>query len=310
MLELFKTLYQKLKDLKSLLFNIDLVKELKINKVIGNVFKYEHNSESNTVYNLILPSGKEGEEILQTLKLNQQNNIRDVGMQFQERIKQSNISNEQKNMKLSNPDFVEALIETHNTAQSTTDVDKRKMLSDLIYQKFISDDEDISNTISQAIRVMKNLTKNHLKILSFLYIFRSGYLKYLTSAEQFMEFYKHYISKLVDMPYERIRDIGTSILANGCAVQYAIASNLHEIFEEQLLEDVNKLVGNDLLNDLAGIWYQTGLASSFPTEVGKNIAKTYLHEILGIDIISKRVDAKDIKMTLTSGDVANIYKFG
>lgn len=190
------------------------------------------------------------------------------------------------------------------------DEDFDKILSSVLKERIESDDTDTQNTCSISISTMKNLTKSHFKILSFLYIFRSGYLKDLTSAEQFMEFYNNYFSKLLDMSYEKIRDIGTSILANGCAVQYAIASNLHEIFEEQLLEDVNKLVGSDLLNNLAGIWYQTGLASSFPTEVGKNIAKTYLHEILGIDIISKRVDAKDVEMVLTSGDVANIYKFG
>jgi len=189
------------------------------------------------------------------------------------------------------------------------DEDFDKILSSVLKERIESDDTDTQNICSLSISTMKNLTKSHFKILSFLYIFRSGYLKDLTSAEQFMEFYNNYFSKLLDMSYEKIRDIGTSILANGCAVQYAIASNLHEIFEEQLLEDVNKLVGNDLLNNLAGIWYQTGLASSFPTEVGKNIAKTYLHEILGIDIISKKINAKDVSMVRTSGDIANIYKF-
>ena len=70
MLEFLKTLYQKLKDLKSLLFNIDLIKEFKINKVIGNIFKYENNSKSKSVYNIILPPGKAGIEILQALTKN------------------------------------------------------------------------------------------------------------------------------------------------------------------------------------------------------------------------------------------------
>lgn len=145
---------------------------------------------------------------------------------------------------------------------------------------------------------MRNLTKNHLKLNALFYMFRSGYLKEFKSPDELIDFYNRYISKLIDIPIDKIRDIGTTIVGNGCAVTYTFGSSVSSFFDNQLAEYLAKLATSenisiieekqkDIIEILNKIWNHTGLTSAFPTAIGKCIGKTYLHDILGLDIIEK-----------------------
>ena len=239
MIDFITMIYNKIKNLKSLLFSIDFIKECKIRKLIGNIFKYEHNE--NNIY-FILSNEKNGKEIIRNLTKNQQNNIKDVCIQFQQLLAENNVSEEQKIVKLSDPDFVEVLTDAYEISKSMNDIEKRKILSDLIYKKFKAEDEDESNTLSQSIRIMKTLTKNHLKLNSLFYMFRSGCLKEFKSPEELNAFYDKYVSKLIDIPIDKIRDIGTTVVGSGCAVTYTFGSSVSSFFDNHLAEYYAKLI--------------------------------------------------------------------
>lgn len=178
------------------------------------------------------------------------------------------------------------------------DEDFDKVLSSVLKERIESDDTDTQSTCSLAISTMKNLTKNHLKLNALFYMFRSGYLKEFKSPDELIDFYNRYISKLIDIPIDKIRDIGTTIVGNGCAVTYTFGSSVSSFFDNQLAEYLAKLATSenisiieekqkDIIEILNKIWNHTGLTSAFPTAIGKCIGKTYLHDILGLDIIEK-----------------------
>lgn len=194
-----------------------------------------------------------------------------------------------------------------------------RIISSVLKDRILSDDTEIQNTCSQAISCMKNLTKNHLKLNALFYLFRSGYLKEFSSAQEFINFYNKYLTQLTDIPHDKLRDIGTAIIGNGCAVPYTFGSNVSDFFDNQIVEYIAKLATKENISDeeenqkniidkLNNIWFQTGLTSSFPTAIGKCIGKTYLHDIVGLDIIEKTKSESNNRI-VTHGDLSHIYKY-
>lgn len=199
------------------------------------------------------------------------------------------------------------------------DEDFDKVLSSVLKERIESDDTDTQSTCSLAISTMKNLTKNHLKLNALFYLFRSGYLKEFSSAQEFINFYDKYLVRLIDIPHDKLRDIGTAIIGNGCAVTYTFGSNVSDFFDNQIVEYIAKLATKENISDeeenqkniidkLNNIWFQTGLTSAFPTAIGKCLGKTYLHDVLGLDIIEK-IKSESNNRIVTHGDLSQIYKY-
>ena len=315
-----------------------------INKIlsfnIGNLFKFEMNNkvadkqenklvEVNNIDNsqqivqqkfvvAILPGINVDESIKQALALGNEN-ASAIGVDVQELLTDNNISQDQINKNLSNPEVLSTIAKANEIAYTTNDIEKRKMLSDLIYKKISTEYEEDSITLSQAIVTMRNFTKNHLKLNALFYLFRSGYLKEFSSAQEFINFYNKYLIKLTDIPHDKLRDTGTAIIGNGCAVTYTFGSNVSDFFDNQIVEYIAKLATKENISDeeenqkniidkLNNIWFQTGLTSSFPTPIGKCIGKTYLHDIIGLDIIEKTKSESNNRV-VTHNDLSQIYKY-
>lgn len=209
--------------------------------------------------------------------------------------------------------------ETISISAIKNDEDFDKVLSSVLKERIESDDTDTQSTCSLAISTMKNLTKNHLKLNALFFLFRSGYLKEFSSAQEFINFYNKYLIQLTDIPHNKLRDIGTAIIGNGCAVTYTFGSEITAFFDKQLAEYIAKLSTKDnisteeenqknIIEILNKIWNQTGLTSAFPTAIGKCIGKTYLHDILGLDIIEK-IKSESNNRIVTYSDLSQIYKY-
>lgn len=210
-------------------------------------------------------------------------------------FKDNNISTEHIQTKLSNPEFLYTIAKANEIAYLTTDADKRKVLSRLIYDKLTKEDDIDSNTLSCAITIMKNMTKSHLKFNALFYIVRSLYLEHFASIEEFIDFYNKYLCKLTDVPQNKISDIGTAIIGNGCAVTYTFGAEFIEFFDKKVKKYIEELLKKEELSEqeksyrkiiekLNKIWDRSGLTSASPTSVGRCLAITYLENVLNLDV--------------------------
>ncbi len=203
--------------------------------------------------------------------------------------------------------------ETISISAIKNDKDFDKMLSSVLKERMQSDNSDIQNTCSHAITIMKNLTKNHLKIIAFLYLFQSHYVKNNTTSKNFIEFYDKYIANLIDFPFNKLQELGMTIISNGMAVSFTFSwginfylpSSFYDQFTGKLYDipiEIKSRIGH-----LDGIWKELTTSSSKLTSVGKCIGKTYLHDILGLDV-EEQIETKTKSNGITHEDLARINK--
>lgn len=323
-------MFNKIKQFveKILSFNIgNLLKFEMNNKFADNqenkLIEYNKTENTNTViqqqFNIaILNNINVEESVIKALSQGNENaNL--VGIDVQKFLSDNNIPQDRVSNNLANPEVLSTIAKANEIAYTTNDIEKRKILSNLIFKKVSAEDEEDSIILSQAIITMRNFTKKHLKLNALFYLFRSGYLKEFSSAQEFINFYNKYLIQLTDIPHDKLRDIGTAIIGNGCAVTYTFGSGLTGFFDKQLAEYIAKLSTKENISDeeenqktiieiLNKIWNQTGLTSAFPTSIGKCLGKTYLHDILGLDIIEK-TKSESNNGSITHGDLSPIYKY-
>lgn len=335
MLKIFRNIFSKIKEIKPMVgdiglvnvkpeFNTDIKGELKaadnIHTQIGGTTEYNDNSQQIVQQNFaitVLPKLNVDESIKQALALGNEN-ARLIGMDVQKILKDHNISEQYIQEKLKNPEVLSTIAKANEIAYTTNDIQKRKMLSDFIYQKFISDDEDESNTISQAIRIMKNLTKNHLKIIAFLYLFQSNYVKNNTNTSTFIEFYNKYISNLIDFSNDKLQELGMTVISNGLAVTFTLGWEINSFLPNNFYDALTGKIINinpaltSIINHLNFTWKQIGTSSAKLTAVGKCIARTYLHDILDLDVIdstdTQQVEVPTKEDIVTHDDLGEIFE--
>lgn len=218
------------------------------------------------------------------------NNAQIVGKKIQDLIELNNISQENINEKLANPEILMSLAEGNRIAYKTSDTNKRKILADLIFQKITSEDDELSNTLSLGIKTMENLTNNHLKTIAFLYLIHSNYIKNKISYDEFKNFYYDYIVKLIDFPIKDAAGIGRTIIANGAAVTYTFGWDIFGHLPERLSKKSGQY-GSDVNPDIRGItenlshfWNSLGTTSAVLTPLGECLGKMYLFNILGLSV--------------------------
>lgn len=218
------------------------------------------------------------------------NNAQIVGKKIQDLIELNNISQENINEKLTNPEILMSIAEGNRIAYKTSDINKRKILADLIFQKITSEDDELSNTLSLSIKTMENLTNNHLKTIAFLYLIHSNYIKNNISYDEFKNFYYDYIVKLIDFPVKDAAGIGRTIIANGAAVTYTFGWDIFGHLPERLSKK-NGQYGSDVNPDIRGItenlshfWNSLGTTSAVLTPLGECLGKMYLFNILGLSV--------------------------
>lgn len=213
-----------------------------------------------------------------------------MGENIQDLFKLNNIPQESINEKLTNPEILMSLAEGNKIAYKTSDIDKRKILANLIFQKITSEDDELSNTLSLSIKAMENLTNNHLKTIAFLYLINSNYIKNKISYDEFKNFYNDYILKLIDIPIKDAAGIGRTIIANGAAVTYTFGWDIFGHLPEGLSKksgQYNRDVNPDIrgiVESLSHFWNSLGTSSAVLTPLGECLGKMYLFNVLGLNV--------------------------
>lgn len=201
-----------------------------------------------------------------------------VGESVATLLSNNGISETQIQEKLSNPEILKAISKANEIAYVTNDTEKRKILSDLIYNKLTVDDNESSNILTLAIREIDILTINHIKALSFLFIIKSNYLKNY-SVEELKAFQNKYLIKILDFGNSNVKNIGNFLSStrtiSDAHIGHGIASYLPQILTNK---DENVKTIDKEFEQLSNIWNILGFTGSYITPIGECIAQRYLFD--------------------------------
>lgn len=282
------------------LANISTKAEIKaldnMHNQFGGTTTYNNNDNSqqilqqNFIIN-VLPGTNVDEAIKKALSYGNKN-AKEVGIEVEKLLAENNISEEKVKERLSNPEVLSTIAKANEVAYTTNDDENKKTLSDLIYSKIVATDDEYSNALSQAIALMKNLTNNHLKIVAFIYLLQSKYLKYNTNTKNFIEFYNKYVANLINIPNKKLSDLGSAVLGNGLAVAYTLGWNVVSFLPNNFYDAsdgryIDNIDIKSKISTLDATCNHLGISSSFLTPVGKCIGYSYLKDVLGLDVIYK-----------------------
>lgn len=291
--KIFKHLKTNIKIGDMGLVNAKVADEVNLNNHLGCTNNNFDNSRTHIAQqnfnNTVLLSINYPEAINKALSIGNQN-AASVGNDLQKLLEANHISKDFIQEKLYDPEIVATLAEANKIAYKTNNCDKRKILSDLIYKKITSNEDEVSNTLSLCIRAMENLTRDHLKAIAFLYLFHSNYVKNKVPYREFKNFHNKYIAPLIDFPTNKISAIGITIISNGAAVTYTFGTVLHSYISSAFFENGNNFrrdVNPDirvLISHLSFIWNELGTSSASLTPLGECLGKIYLDNILGLNI--------------------------
>lgn len=273
----------------------DIKGEMKVaDKVVNQIGGTTNNNDysNNAIVNQnfyisVIPNINCTESITNALKLGNENALL-VGNEVQKLLSDNGITETQIQEKLSNPDVLATIAEANKIAYKTNDIDKRKILADLIYQKITTDIDEESNTLSLAIKTMENLTNNHLKAVSFLYLFESKFVLNHITVSELNSFYNKYIMPLIDITESYLGDIGRTIIASGCAITYTYGDDIYYLLPEDLWisnyefrPDIDADT-RSLVTQLNSFWNELDITSAFLTPLGKYLGQKYLYNVFGI----------------------------
>lgn len=230
-----------------------------------------------------------------------------VGIDVQKLLTDNNISQDQVNEKLSNPEMIYTLAKANEIAYKTSDTDKRKILSDLIFQKIKEDsDSDDSNILSLAIQEMDILNINHIKALAFLHIMKSNFLKNYT-VDALKEFDKTIIVNLLDFKKSNAKNVGKFLSSTRTISDAHLGWGINS-YLPQIMKSINnniRTISEDFIH-LSQTWEELGFTGTYITPVGKYIAKSYLFYNFGLlveDIEMYESNTKDLSDDVSKKDM-------
>ena len=205
----------------------DIKGEMKVaDKVVNQIGGTTNNNDysNNAILNQnfyisVIPNINCAEGITNALKLGNENALL-VGNEVQKLLSDNGITETQIQEKLSNPDVLATIAEANKIAYTTDDVQKRKILADLIYSKIISTEDFESTILSYSINILPKTTENQLKVLSLLYILKSDYFENIpiSSLEEFQLVYKNLITPLLEFKTQHPEKEIFNLYSIGCIV--------------------------------------------------------------------------------------------
>lgn len=213
-----------------------------------------------------------------------------VGLEVQKLLSDNGITEAQIQEKLSNPEILSTIADANKIAYKTDDIQKRKILSDLIYSKISTEEAETSNTLSLAIKALETFTENHIKVIALLYLADSNYIRKNVKYSEFKDFYDNYISKLIDFPTDLARGLGTTIIANGAAVTFSMGSDINTRLPESLVKINNEyrkdisLELKSISEKLSFVWRKLVISTAVLTPLGECLGQKYLADVLGLNI--------------------------
>ena len=270
------------------LFNTELNVEAtaklteKMHNQLGGRTTYNNSQQQNCNINLSIINMNIGESI-QSALLQGNCNAEKVGALVQDAFLNNDVNKSYVDNQLKNPEILSSLADAQRIAFKTDETTKRKELADLIYSKITTTKSEESNTLSLAIRVMENLTSNHLKAIALLYLFHSGYIKEHINPYNIIDFYNTYLAKLIDFPMELATGIGMTVISSGAAIVYMPSNNIMYYMSEnfQNLETLNIDVKN-IITKLSDVWKSLATTSVYLTPLGICLGKRYLSTIFDL----------------------------
>lgn len=296
-------------------FNTDLKAADNIHTQFGGTTTY-NNDNSNQVLQqnfiiAVLPNINVDDAIKKALTVGNKNaNL--VGIDVQKFLTDNNISQEQVNEKLANPEMLYTLAKANEIAYKTSDTDKRKILSDLIFQKIKEDsDSDDSNILSLAIQEMDILNINHIKALAFLHIMKSNFLKNYT-VDALKEFDKTIIVNLLDFKKSNARNVGKFLSSTRTISDAHLGWGINS-YLPQIMKSINnntQTISEDFIH-LSQNWEELGFTGTYITPVGKYIAKSYLFYNFGLlveDIEMYESNTKDLADDISAREIEDALK--
>ena len=186
------------------------------------------------------------------------------------------------------------LAKANEIAYKTSDTDKRKILSDLIFKKITEDiDSDDSNILSLAIQEMDILNINHINALAFLHIIKSNFLR-TYSTEALKEFSDRFLVKLLDFKNSNTKNIGNFLYSTRTISEYHLGLGICSYLPQILTGKGSMVIREDFVF-LSKNWNELGYTGAYITPVGKYIAKTYLFNKFGLMINDIEVNESNIK---------------
>ena len=283
---------------------------------IGNLFKFEMNNKiaDNQENKLIEINNDNSRQVLQqnfvvtvlpninidssikSALIKGNENAKEVGLCVEKLLKENNISEEKIQENLSNPEILSTIAKANEIAYKTSDAEKRKILSDLIFNKVKEDvDSNDSIILSLAIREMDILNINHIKALVFLYIIKSNHLKDY-SIDNLNDFKTSVLEKLLDFKNSSAKNVGNFLAStrtiSDAHLGWGIYSYLPQISETN--NSYSKVILEEF-KELSNIWEDLRFTGSYLTPVGEYIAKIYLFNNFGIVIENKKQDENNTK---------------
>lgn len=296
-------------------FNTDLKAADNMHTQFGGTTTY-NNDNSNQVLQqnfiiAVLPNINVDDAIKKALTVGNKNaNL--VGIDVQKFLTDNNISQEQVNEKLANPEMLYTLAKANEIAYKTSDTDKRKILSDLIFQKIKEDsDSDDSNILSLAIQEMDILNINHIKALAFLHIMKSKFLKNYT-VDALKEFDKTIIVNLLDFKKSNARNVGKFLSSTRTISDAHLGWGINS-YLPQIMKSINnntQTISEDFIH-LSQNWEELGFTGTYITPVGKYIAKSYLFYNFGLlveDIEMYESNTKDLADDISAREIEDALK--
>ena len=296
-------------------FNTDLKAADNMHTQFGGTTTY-NNDNSNQVLQqnfiiAVLPNINVDDAIKKALTVGNKNaNL--VGIDVQKFLTDNNISQEQVNEKLANPEMLYTLAKANEIAYKTSDTDKRKILSDLIFQKIKEDsDSDDSNILSLAIQEMDILNINHIKALAFLHIMKSNFLKNYT-IDALKEFDKTIIVNLLDFKKSNARNVGKFLSSTRTISDAHLGWGINS-YLPQIMKSINnntQTISEDFIH-LSQNWEELGFTGTYITPVGKYIAKSYLFYNFGLlveDIEMYESNTKDLADDISAREIEDALK--
>lgn len=291
------------------LFNIEKIIDAKVENKIADTVKnqiaeqFTVNTDNSKQLVLINQNTTNlvGYDFQQALAIGLQNgnkNSQLLGQELQQKLQSNKISQEVIETRLQDPDFLVSITDASKAGYTESNIEKRKILADLLFNK-ITNHSDLENLIlSQSIKAITSLTEEHLKCLSIILILRSEYIKKSLKDDELNDFFNKFILPLTDLNSNKVGSIGMGLYTAGCATTFSFGSraygffphdeqNYDEKFQTELIKSkINKF------DELIKIWTPSSINCAQLTAIGNCIGQKYLELKTGLVIDLEAVEAK------------------
>lgn len=288
------------------LINIDKLIEAKVADTVKNQVAEQLTVNTDNSKQLVLINQNinnlVGADFQHALAIGLQNgnqNLQLLSQEFQKISNANSLPQELIETKLQDPENIVAIIDASKASYTETNIEKRKILADLLFNKINTEDDFENLVLSQAIKTMTSLTEEHLKLISLIFLLYSGYILKFVLDDELNNFFNKFILPLINIDTNKVELIGMGLYTAGCATAFSWGSKAFQFFprkenqsydEKRLTEAIKSKI--DKYDELAKIWEPSPIQAAHLTAVGKCIGQKYLELKTGIVIDWEKSEEK------------------